>query len=375
MPLVMVALVALLAASALAIDAGLLWTARTQLQGTVDAAALAAGASLIDADGAAVTESDAIASASSVALANVAVPADRVELDAVRIGRWDIASRNFSTAIDTTDPDQVNAIDVVARLDGGRNGAVPAVMARVMGRDSFTVSAQATAWLGFAGNAPPGEVDLPVAIDCCAIRGPGCDQDFCDTIDTSPPGECELEADAKKVVGLPQDEEPLPISCLDFQSTPAQHACFTNFEPPGSNINTPILRSLINSGNTAELASGDHIELDNGTKTPAFGPIMDRFEAEGTDRYAPLDDVNDSWVVRLPVVSCQQGVSPCDQGQVRGFVCFEVRQVQGPPAKVLRGRFLCRKRDPDLFRECVLAGSAPGGSDFGVRAEIPVLVR
>ena len=48
MPIVLVALVALLAASALAIDAGLLWTSRTQLQGAVDAAALAAAASLID---------------------------------------------------------------------------------------------------------------------------------------------------------------------------------------------------------------------------------------------------------------------------------------------------------------------------------------
>jgi hypothetical protein len=221
MPLVTVALVALLAASALAIDAGLLWTARTQLQGTVDAAAMAAGASLIDPDNAAVTVSAAIASASSVALANAAVPADSVEVDAVRIGRWDSDSRDFSTAVDPTDPAQVNAVDVVARLDGNRNGAVPAVMARVLGRDSFTVSAQATAWLGFAGNALPGEVDLPVAIDCCAIRGPGCDYDFCDTIDADPPSVCPLlEATAMvHYSGLPQADEPDPISCLDFEGT------------------------------------------------------------------------------------------------------------------------------------------------------------
>ena len=48
MPLVLVGLVALLAASALALDAGVLWTARTQLQASVDASALAAAASLID---------------------------------------------------------------------------------------------------------------------------------------------------------------------------------------------------------------------------------------------------------------------------------------------------------------------------------------
>jgi hypothetical protein len=377
MPLVTVALVALLAASALAIDAGLLWTARTQLQGTVDAAALAAGASLIDPAGPAVTASDAIASASSVALANTAVPEDSVVLDAVRIGRWDSTSRNFSTAIDATDPDQVNAIDVVARLDGNPNDAVPAVMARVLGRDSFTVSAQATAWLGFAGNAQPGEVDLPVAIDCCAIRGPSCDQDFCDTVGSSPPSLCALETAAEMVhySGLPQDDEPEPISCLDFEGTTVQHACFTNFGPPGSNTNVPEMRDLIQDGNATELASGIDIELNNGDMTPLFSEIITRFEAEGSDRYEPLDDLKDSWVVRLPVVSCQQGVPPCGQGEVRGFVCFELRQIERNPDKELRGRFLCPNRDPELFRECVLAGSAPGGSDFGIRAEIPVLVR
>jgi hypothetical protein len=135
------------------------------------------------------------------------------------------------------------------------------------------------------------------------------------------------------------------------------------------------MQALIRDGNATELGSGDDIELNNGDMTPLFSEIIERFEAEGRDRYEPLDGVKDSWVVRLPVVSCQQGTQPCGQGEVRGFVCFELRQIDRNPAKELRGRFLCRDRDPELFRECVLAGSAPGGSDFGIRAELPVLVR
>lgn len=375
MPIVMVGLVALLAASALALDAGLVWTARTQLQGVVDASALAAAASLIDPDGPSVTSGDALASASSVAAANRAVPVDGVALEPLRIGHWDSDARDFDTTVDVTDPDAVNAVDVVARLDGNRNGAVPAVLARVLGRDSFAVSARATAWLGFAGSALPGEVDLPVAIDCCSIQGAGCDQDYCDTIDTAPPGACDFNAEMDQGTGWEQDDEPYPISCLDFHSTPVQHACFTNFGPPGSNTNAAEMARLIDSGNVEQLATGDDIELNNGDMASIFRNIIDRFEADGEDRYEPLDDVKDSWVVRLPVVSCQQGTTPCDEGEVRGFVCFEVRQVEWTPAKMLRGRFLCRERDPELFRGCQLAGSGPGGSDFGIRAEIPVLVR
>jgi hypothetical protein len=378
MPLVLVGLVALLAASALALDAGLIWTARTQLQASVDASALAAAASLIDPDGPSVTAAAALTSAASVAAANRAVANESVALEAVRVGRWDTDTRQFDGSVDPTDPNLVNAVDVVARLDGGGNQAVPAILARVLGRDSFAVSAEATAWLGFAGGGPPGSVDLPVAIDCCAIRGPGCGQDFCETIDTNPPAACELEPPSAIVQGTgePQFDEPFPMSCLDFEGTTVQHACFTNFGPPGSNTNVPEMQHLIENGNVSELAYGDDLELNNGDLTPLFGDIADRFDAEGSNRYPGPDDPDpDSWVVRLPVVSCQQDVSPCQQGAVRGFVCFELRQVERNPDKELRGRFLCPGRDAELFRECVVAGSTAGGGNFGIRAEIPVLVR
>ena len=58
---VLVALVALIAAASLAIDVGLVWAARTQLQAATDAAALAGAANLIDKTGPAVTLSEAIA--------------------------------------------------------------------------------------------------------------------------------------------------------------------------------------------------------------------------------------------------------------------------------------------------------------------------
>ena len=55
MIVVLVSLVALLMTSALAIDAGMVWSARTQLQNAADAAALAGADQLVDASGSSVT--------------------------------------------------------------------------------------------------------------------------------------------------------------------------------------------------------------------------------------------------------------------------------------------------------------------------------
>jgi hypothetical protein len=75
------------------------------------------------------------------------------------------------------------------------------------------------------------------------------------------------------------------------------------------------------------------------------------------------------------VVSCQQDTQPCREGEIRGFVCFEIRQIERNPAKEVRGRFLCPGRDAELFEGCRIGGSGGGGADFGILAELPVLVR
>jgi uncharacterized membrane protein len=74
---VLVALVALLAIASLAIDGGMLWAARTQMQNAADGAALAAGRNLIDADAPAVTLAAAEAAAVSTASQNLAVSTPR----------------------------------------------------------------------------------------------------------------------------------------------------------------------------------------------------------------------------------------------------------------------------------------------------------
>jgi hypothetical protein len=149
---------------------------------------------------------------------------------------------------------------------------------------------------------------------------------------------------------------------------------------------------VADDGNANGIESGDEVYLDNGDKTSVQKHIAEMFygnggytgRPQGTDRYPPINTpaVSDSWVVYLPVVECQDA-SRCAGGTpfaIVGGVCFEIREVTGPPARKVKGRFLCPD-DPAtsaLYEEYCgdLPGDrdATGGCNFGDRAEEVVLV-
>lgn len=375
---VLVAMVALIAASALAIDVGMIWTARTQVQNAADAGALAAGRHLIETDPASVTLSESQTAAIGQAGLNRAPTTSSVSVAAedVVFGNWDPDTRTFDTAVDLTDPDAVTGVQVTARLDDANNRAVPAFMSRVLGRSEFTVSATATSYLGFAGSFGPGEVELPIAIDCCKLKGSDCSQDYCASIET-PPNSCSLVE--------PQAEGENTVSCLEFYNTPDQNACWTEFSDSDAGISTASMLDIIEAGNRYAVDTSTSIFVDNGTKVPVIGEIQDRFQKIGKyesmegpqDRYEPVHSppVPDSWVVSLPVIECQSDTHCATGSPARmvGVVCFEIREISVTPDKIIRGRFLCPA--DDLWDECEGGLGKSGGLDFGIRADIPVLVR
>ncbi len=393
MLVVLVALVGLLAFASLGVDVGLVWAARTQLQNATDAAALAGVASLIQVDPLAVTEPLARERAMDLASRHRAVHANSLALREgdLEIGSWDLSERQFTPLPGADDPFRVNAMRVTARLDeASGNGPVPAFLSRVVGRESFDVGAQAVAYVGFAGSAPQGIVAIPIAVHCCRLEGASCEDDYCTTIETSPPNECQLgeleTLSADSAGDLQEVDDPThvdyaPASCIKFDPDGGQTACWTNFrETAPPHPNADVLIDLVQNGNSVEVQVGNPILLDNGDKTPVIRSIADRFRAEGSDRYPPFDLQKDSWVVKLPVVACPGGENACEHSsEVTGFVCFEVRQVEVTSAKEIRGRFLCPDADfvvaYDLFEDCEIGGSSPGGDpEFGLRA-VPVLVR
>lgn len=377
MVIVLVALVALIAMSSLAIDVGLLWAARTQLQNAADAAALAGAMNLIDPDGPTVTAGAATNAAVQVCGQNGAIGTDSIALPTsdVVIGDWDLDTSTFDPNVVLTDPDAVTALNVSARLDNVANGPVPAFFAKILGRQTFDVGAIATAYLGFAGRLGPGEIELPIVIDCCKLRGSDCSQDYCDTITTNPPNPCDL-AD-------PQNDGVTTVSCLEFHPTTDQNACWTQFDESHPSINTNDLRDVIEDGNPIDLSNVMSIFLDNGDKAAVVQELSNAFygdgkyssEPRGEDRYDPINGVSDSWVQGITVVECQDETH-CASGstaRIVGFVCMEIREVETSPRNLIRTRFLCP--DDPLFTECDIGRTGTGGLDFGIRADIPVLVR
>jgi hypothetical protein len=140
-----ISVVALMGVTALATDAGHVWAVRTELQRTVDAAALAAAANLVNATNTTVTLAQARSTAQNYGTLN---HADGVAISIdpnadLTFGNWDLPTEIFDTTVDLTVPDNVTAVRVNARMDGAQNRSVPTILARVVGRAEFQVSRRA----------------------------------------------------------------------------------------------------------------------------------------------------------------------------------------------------------------------------------------
>jgi hypothetical protein len=383
---VVVALAALIAAGSLSIDVGMLWNARTQLQGVADGAALAAAATMIDPDTPAVTIPTAEAAAVANAAQNFAAASPSVSVDVAEMsfGDWDLDARTLDTSVDLSQPENVTGVQVVAHLSDTQNRPVPAFLSRILGHEDFSVTSSATAYLGYAGRLSKRAPVLPIAIDCCEISGPACEDDYCDTITNNPP---QFGDNATKKNGDPipcfLEDGVTPATCLDMFATGNQIACWTQFDGGHSSVGGADLKRIINEGTQFEVSVGEHYHVDNGSKSSVIQDIKDRFYGDGEYQGRPDPDVKDldfdgdpdSWVVAFPVIECQteDGCSSGEAPMMVGVVCFDIQEVVDSPEKRIKGRFLC-KSDP-RYEDCDAGRSGTGGKDFDIRADFPVLVR
>ncbi len=373
-------LVTFLGFAAFTIDMGIAYTARTQAQAAVDGIALSAAASMIDLGtnppsvDQATSQSDGILIASK----NRAYPnaSLTVDADSFTYGTWNFDTRSLDPPVDADNASQTTGVRVALNLNDGLNQSVPAFFSTVLGRDSFNVGCSATAYLGFAGDVGPGEVDLPIAIPCCALLNGdvNCAQSYCAGGVPPVPNPCPLLRDPS-----------ITASCIEFSSTPEQNACWTEFDGSSTAINPPGLSTIVDNANSGPIESDDNIYVDNGEKTPVIGDIKERFEnldidpVDGKPDYdTDGDGAADSWIVQMPVVNCQNQnkCAHSTTAPVKGFVCAEVVEVALIGSnKTLRVNFICPQSDPIKYAKCLGDGRGSGGDDFGIRVTIPVLVR
>ena len=375
---------ALILCAALALDVGFVWASRTQSQSVADAVALAAAMDMhSEPDSCSVNYSAAQVEATNYAQANstVANRSVTVQNADIEFGTWDTVSETLVVhSPPTTVPNQLTGVRITVHQDGISNARSPALLAGVGGFTGFDVATSATAYIGFEGSFDAREFDLPLAVDSCLVS-------------SSPSGCSGLNYcnGGPTLLGCLLDSPQAPdagvlFSCLQLAPLPSPpptvnvpgDLCWTNFDPNAPVSSTDMV-GLVQNGHSQPLVAGAMAHVDDGGNVPfaAMQEIQNQFLANGTDAYFPPLGP-DSWVVKLPVVECQDATN-CDSGstsEIKGGICFEIREVV-PAAHLIRGRFLC-PCDPahqSAWSRCKnTLGDSPGGCDFGMRAERPVLV-
>lgn len=309
-------------------------------------------------------------------------PADLVDADG-----------NFRTFQDLNqDPDEINAVEVVA---GRQLTPVQSFFGSLLGFDDYPTQATSVAYVGFAGSVAPFEFDIPIAM-CQEVLTQGCD------------------------VGR-------------LVPTPDQTGGWTNLlaSPPGTcggAANSGELKTLVGDStvcggggiNSLEVPLGYEIPVNNGQVNAAFSDMYNCWKNNTS-----LDTDGDGWPDR-PMVWTMPVVSGCAFGgfcsKVIGAIRVEVlwmflndpnnagannidntapRSMEGwssasPEGEVRWNSFvdafslvMDSSGMPATFEgggaiqktlyfkpECdPVSIGGTGGANYGVRAEVPVLVR
>jgi Flp pilus assembly protein TadG len=342
------ALTALLLFAALAIDLGVAWFSWRESQNAASSAALAAAAAVIDQSTTPPTVNRPGAELAAQTYAGkystIGNPVVKLDIGAgdVQLGGWCPTQQPqpvFDTSIDTSDPNQVQAVKVDVRLDGAVNRSSPAFFATLMGLTGFQVKSSAVAYLGYAGSFQTGDFRLPLAINACAFPpADSCSKDFCAT-----------------GVSLALDPSaPKPISCLSGLG-------LTSFDFDSDEI----LNLIHSGGNPIPLNVGDTISVQGGVIQPTVLTAIKGMVPPG------------GLVVRLPVVDCAGGASCSSSPRLlTGGVCF---QIQHDALPQITGKVLCPDPGDPLFTQCQPTSSGsplePSGHNYGIRLTRAVLVQ
>lgn len=266
--------------TALAVDVNHLYAVRNELHNGADSGALAGAMVLFDDDGvltrqAALDEGRRITSLNQTGDQNIAEMV-------VETGHWSLTNKKFTASDNTTqidwqevpfsvldlDPDYINAVRVRAdRSD------TPSFFAKIFGYDKFFVSADAVAYIGFAGAVGPGELDQPIAI---------CWESIVDDPLADPP---TFSCNMGRMLNSGSN------------TATSNTGGWTNFTQPCETASASDMVDLVcRNGNLEELQTGQGIGSTGGVQDNVFADLSDCWEAETGKTTA--------WNLNLPVVKC-----------------------------------------------------------------------
>lgn len=291
--------------TALAIDVGHLYLVRNELKNAADAGALAGARSLFNEDGS--INAGANQEAHDVALLNVSEKT-AVEVNwtsgntgDVERGHWRFSDKSFTpnsnltqvTLHDVTtaeldaDTNFINAVRVKTRREAT---PVVAFLAQIFGIDNFILTSESVAYIGFAGQLNPLEADAPIAVCKQALLSGG-----------------EYTCNVGRMLADTGDT-----------------AGWTNFEQPsegdtcGGAASSNDVRNILNDGggNSAPIIFGLPIEATNGVQASTFNLFRDIWLNRENDQ--------ESWNLILPVIDCSDDMKILSCSNVVGAVTVEV---------------------------------------------------
>jgi hypothetical protein len=378
-----VCLTTLIGLSAMAVDVGYVMLTKNELQNIADATALWGARWLghtyqemedYAAQQAYVCDPGQIVSdIQAVALNSYAGGVDGITVNTgdVHIGRWD----PDGTPPLTETLSQPDAVSVTVRRDGAANGPISSVFARVLGLDSFDISADATAALTGQGESKPGELELPVGISAYFFQGHGCN-DWIKFSPTNDPDSCAgwtswdygaNDANLRKILEeRPGYESPETIAGEDTAnfiggdlSSNTFDALLTLFREKGYDYNPdtgqPIETTVVD-GETVPVP-GHHAEG------------VPLFHEDGVTRLEYPDGTPRNyhkWETLVVVYDWYDCDNPNTSIVIAGYAMIDLTDVVGPPDKLLRGQIMC-----ELFSN---GDNRGGGGNYGTKGSIPGLV-
>jgi len=320
-------LVALVGIMALVIDLGHLYVVKGELQRAADAGAIAGALKLFNIPpGSHYPVSSvpdctrALGACQTIVAANQADGGSLSLPSAdVTFGQWDAATRTF-VATGCSPPQGVTGVKVVVRKDQTVNGTVSLSFLGLLpgGWSRVSLAAQAIAFNGYAGYAPPGSGAMPFAIDGNKV----------------PPGHGG------------------ELLTIHLNPTPGDGGCWHTFDDksPGASD----LRDLVDGTTPSPpLQVGDYIKATEGVGDSVLQTVKQQLNSYGGQ-----------WDVLCPVID---GSSHTGWVQVLGFVAFRITGVSSQGGdKYLQGYTV-----PNY----VAPGVAPGGPNYGLCSGVPKLVQ
>lgn len=378
--LVALLLVVLLGIAALSIDLGYLFTTRNELQNIADGAALAAARKLgsiyqpMDyaqqqayvCDPAPIVAVAQELAAKNTSLGMAAGAGVSIAANDVIIGRW---SDWKGGGAKTENLDQPDAVNVTVRRDGLVNSAVATIFARVLGVNSVTVSATATAALTGQSTAGPGDLQLPIGISKYWFDNNTCK----DEIKFSPTNDTDSCAGWTSFLYNSSDstvrqilEENPDYTSPEIQADQTQ----INFTGGDLSKNTfdDFLTLFQHNGYDVNSEGDPILDADGNPMVDAGNQGVPLYDADGNRLTYPDGTPRNEhiWQTTVAVYDSEDCSNPNTSLEVVGFARVIINDVLGPPDKLIKGQVLCNYVSGHSERG--------GGGTYGVKGSIPNLV-